>query len=320
MRHLLVLLAISLSFQAVDGDTSRQEKLQLLAKNGAADQVADQLVVRQISIEDQKAWQIVTDIAAKLLDAEKKHFGKVQLWDDDNTIFHDFAKYIKANRPQEIAARRPESPKKEGAYVIRGEDIIINPNIFHTIIVASGNVRTGRSGHTNLIIAGGNVEIESIHSSIIVCDGNLTINDGVHDCIFIARGVVNCPDFIHKCLIITSGKAKLPQGAAVKESAIKENEPNPLGIVKFFDLAQVGVEVEESKDGIVVRKVLDGKPFAKAGFKEGDRVLAVNGVSVVHSWELRIFVRRGTASEKGTTFRVQRGEKLLEIAVGLTDQ
>src|SRR5262249_39849715 len=157
--------------------------------------------------------------------------------------------------PREVAALHPVIDK-EGAYVIRGEDISMDSSVARCLIVSSGRVNSSRLIHTSIVISGNSATIEKSHTSIVICDGDLTIRDGVHDCILIASGVVNCSDFVNKCVIITGKTVNKSERALVTNTTIRQNEPNLLGLVKFFSLAQVGIEVGE---GFTVEKVRDRK-------------------------------------------------------------
>jgi hypothetical protein len=81
----------------------------------------------------------------------------------------------------------------------------------------------------------------------------------------------------------------------------------------------VGLEFEE-KDGIVVKKVLEGGPAAKAGFKPGDKIESVKNASIDDSKDLaRAFAKAGVGVKLKVA--VKRGDKseelMLELGKGL---
>jgi S1-C subfamily serine protease len=67
----------------------------------------------------------------------------------------------------------------------------------------------------------------------------------------------------------------------------------------------------------MVKKVLEGKPFAKAGVREGDRVLTVNGDEVAGSEAFRKRLRKETVLEKAIKLQLWRGDKAVEVTVKL---
>ncbi len=63
---------------------------------------------------------------------------------------------------------------------------------------------------------------------------------------------------------------------------------------------KMGVQVAagKNKQGVMVKKVLDGSAAAKAGIKEGDRILKINGAEVLDVQQLMILVGRYVESDK----------------------
>ncbi len=136
-------------------------------------------------------------------------------------------------------------------------------------------------------------------NTLIVCDGNIAC----------AKGVTNC-------VLIATGKVTMQFGHG---NVVLQNAREVPGLLQFYDTRQAGVEVEE-KDGITVKKVMDGKPFAKPGFREGDKVLAINGAKVGSYQEFRRLVRRNAMAGKETVFTIEQpGKRSVELTVALTD-
>jgi S1-C subfamily serine protease len=111
----------------------------------------------------------------------------------------------------------------------------------------------------------------------------------------------------------------IPKGADVVNSVIKENQPVPLGLVRFFDPAQAGIRVEAAKEGVRVKDAAVDKPFAQVGLKAGDIILTLGGTAVESPDSFRRLLRRKIAEGGQTVFKLRRGEKVLEIAVPLKD-
>src|SRR5262249_33255349 len=103
------------------------------------------------------------------------------------------------------------------------------------------------------------------------------------------------------------------------DTIVIQKTDNPLGLLKLYNTRQAGIEVEEKENTVRVKTVLDGKPFAKAGFKVGDQVLAVNGEKLTKREEFRKAVRRAAMANKEAVFKVQWLQNVVEIKVPLTD-
>jgi S1-C subfamily serine protease len=97
------------------------------------------------------------------------------------------------------------------------------------------------------------------------------------------------------------------------------NAREPLGLLKLFDVRQAGIEVGPSGAGVEVRKVVAGSPFARAGFRVGDRVTAADGQKFSSPGQFRRAVRRGTMANEDVVFTVRQAGRTLDLAVALTD-
>ncbi|HUE72589.1 MAG TPA: S1C family serine protease, partial [Pirellulaceae bacterium] len=79
----------------------------------------------------------------------------------------------------------------------------------------------------------------------------------------------------------------------------------------------VGWMLESEETGeIVVKRITDGGPAAKAGIQMGDRVLAVEGIhirSIYQAWSPTFCKQAGDT----LTYRVQRGDRTLDVVVVL---
>lgn len=77
-----------------------------------------------------------------------------------------------------------------------------------------------------------------------------------------------------------------------------------------------GVEFEDGKGGVTVRKVLPGSPADKAGFKAGDVIEAVKATSVETGKDLAKALAKAGVGAK-LRFTVKRGDKTEELSVEL---
>jgi len=78
----------------------------------------------------------------------------------------------------------------------------------------------------------------------------------------------------------------------------------------------VGIEFDDTKEGVVVKKVLPGSPAEKAGFKTGDIIEAVKATSVEAGKDLaKALAKAGVGTKHRIT--VKRGDKTEELSVEL---
>jgi S1-C subfamily serine protease len=169
------------------------------------------------------------------------------------------------------------------------------------------------------VFAGGSVDLSkglSTGGSVIVCDGDFTV-DLLIGCVVIARGDVRCKNRAENCRIIASGSVNVGGKEYERSSQIKQNEPKPLGFVKWFDPADVGVVVESGKDGVRVKKVDETKPFAKAGVKEGDLITVLGGTKAESPDAFRRRLRTAVVMEEELTLELRRDGKIVKLTVPL---
>jgi hypothetical protein len=91
------------------------------------------------------------------------------------------------------------------------------------------------------------------------------------------------------------------------------------GIRPNFETAPrgfVGIEFDDAKGGVVVKKVYAGSPAEKAGIKVGDTIEGVKAVTIESGKDLaRALAKAGVGTK--LTFTVKRGDKTEELTVEL---
>ncbi|MCE9562513.1 MAG: PDZ domain-containing protein [Planctomycetes bacterium] len=91
------------------------------------------------------------------------------------------------------------------------------------------------------------------------------------------------------------------------------------GIKPNFEIVPrgfVGIEFDDTKAGVVVKKVLPGSPAEKAGFKTGDIIEAVKATNVEAGKDLvKALAKAGVGTKHRIT--VKRGDKTEELSVEL---
>jgi S1-C subfamily serine protease len=169
----------------------------------------------------------------------------------------------------------------------------------------------------------GDVTAETaMNSVVIVCDGDVTLTDHFTTrSLVVARGNITLSQGAWSSTLIAGGKVTLGEKRPPVrgwENVIKENESNPLGYIKFFELSTVGVEAKLADTSVKVTAVADGKPFAKAGVKVGDAIAGVNGKKPESAESLRRLLRDALAVGDAT-LTLKRGDKTETVTVTLPE-
>jgi hypothetical protein len=291
------------------------QRLQSLGEQGEVDLLVEWFVRRRRWAPEDSAWQMLGDLARKLVQLETQGPRKTNLPHSESTPFVDFRRYRTLVRPKTVdfAPRQLQ----RGSYLARGEEIVADV-LAQSLIATSGNFRASFLGGS-AVFAGGSVAVKEVSNSVIICDGEFKARHYVGGCIIIARGPVQCPDKLHNSLIVSLGTVQVPKDTDGKDTLIQEKEPNPLGFVKFFDPARAGIEVRQAEDGVRVKTAFEGKRFARAGLKAGDLIAALDGEAIKDPESFRRLLRRKLAEGGASKLKVRRGEKTLEIPITWKD-
>jgi hypothetical protein len=286
-----------------------------LVKRGAVDQAAEMFVRRGKWDDEMASWQLFAELAGKVTDREREAYGKASLPDRDSVPARDFRRYAAKQGPrfEIITARRPSREQLGMGCAIRAEEIVGKRPLTTNLIISAGNV-TASSVGTSVIFAGGSVDCGTVQRSLIVCDGSIEVAH-LTDCLIIARGTVVCSNTAYTSRIISCGNVVFKHPDRVSESKVVEKEAKPLGFITFFEPADIGIKVASAEGGARVKAAEKGKPFAAAGLRADDLVTALDGEAVKDAESFRRLLRARLAVEGTMTFKVRRGERVLEIPV-----
>jgi hypothetical protein len=186
---------------------------------------------------DEDAWLAFTRLAHRLTDLHEKQGGaKV-----------DLTRLLKVPAPQVISAKRvTASTRAEIGPLpfVRAGDINMDderpepgksPNAFShfTVVAAAGRVQNVVAG-PYVIFAGGDVNCLGSGNLLIVSGGDVTICDLTAPSLIIARGNVKSQGVLAKARVIT-GKSVFLDKKKTADCIITENEPNPLGYIRWSD-------------------------------------------------------------------------------------
>jgi S1-C subfamily serine protease len=172
--------------------------------------------------------------------------------------------------------------------------------------------------------------------SLIVCDGDVDVQAQVVDSVVVARGTIKVPSILQNSALLCGGDLDSPAivadstivtrgkvrarvgGSSTQNSVVKQGERKPLWGITFFDQGQLGIELEPDAGVVKVKAVRDGKPFARAGVKKDDVVTHICGVKADSLRTCRRLLR-DALEDRGAVLQVRRGEKQLEVTVGLEE-
>ena len=277
------------------------QRLKALASDGAVDQMTELLAQWPAGFEETSCWNEVCKVAESLLMLHQKQLGN----SPSKGFRRDSAegpKVVVGNR----VAKVPHIEDKD--YFLRAGGVDLDGVLEPIIAVSSGRFSIEFLGHGGAIFANGPVDVGHIlghRDTVIVSDSDLKVTLGA-SALIIARGTVTCDGPCGGCNIISGKKLAVTARGKLFKCLVTEYEPEPLGLVKWFDPAREGVQVGEAQGGVRVKAADADKPFAQAELLPGDLVTAVDGQAVDSFETFRRLVRRGLASPDGFTLRVVR--------------
>jgi hypothetical protein len=181
-----------------------------------------------------------------------------------------------------------------------------------------------RSSEGSLIISDGDVEIDDrlqFTSTIVIARGNITGSADGRDSpahVFLAAGGdinLRAGDRERGSRFAAGGSVRFA-GQLGRGSKIREEETSPLFGLRFLDLAELGVEVEELKGAVKVKRLVPWSPLATHEVRAGDVIRSVNGVDVNTSAAFRHELRRAIPLEY-VLLRLERGREHLTRIVFL---
>jgi S1-C subfamily serine protease len=109
----------------------------------------------------------------------------------------------------------------------------------------------------------------------------------------------------------TPADLEVRRGERTVKVSLKAAQP-PQGLGLQFLGRDIGVEVQESRGALVIRRVADGSQAARQGLRPGDVILGANGQEVTKEEELGREVLRGL-DRGGVLLAVQRGRYVYNL-------
>ncbi|HEX5269280.1 MAG TPA: PDZ domain-containing protein, partial [Gemmataceae bacterium] len=291
-----------------------------LAKGGAIDCAVEKFVRRDRWEDETACWKVLADLEDKLTDLERQAYGKPSRRQPDRRLKHNSANMAElahaAGLPPDGAGRGTlHLWEKENRWVLRAEEVQKGKRFFDFLVALSGGAFIRGEFAYCAIFSCGSIACNGVDDSLIVCDGDFTAQGHVSSSLVIARGTISCGGGVTGSRLISCGQVRLKYPQAVTGSKVVEKEPRPLGFVKFFDPADVGITVEPADGGARVKSAEKGKPFAEAGVRAGDLITAVNGQAVKDAESFRRLLRASLAVDGETVLKVRRDKQVSEVRV-----
>lgn len=325
-------------------------KAKALGQAGRAVEVADRLAfAAKCGVAGDEGWESLTRLAERMITHSEQCFPpgcSLQ----GQLIFPagDFRRFAQKVKSKEIAVRKfeldtgkemdtPFDPKKTAnrkflqksyGLLLRAEEISITGRspLFGLqcgMIAASKDVHL-LGGLSSVVVAGGDIkELSCISHCIFICDGDIELLEiPQSNCLIVARGKVTCKrEKLHNCFARSGHTLYFPDG---KKIDLKDGVPDPLSFVKFFELADVGLNGEDlpargksASEGTRLKEVRKDSPFA-SGLRSGDVITALEDQKTPTTEIFRRVLRRKLAEgEPLLTFTVRRDGKTLEVPIAM---
>lgn len=287
-------------------------------------------------------WQILTSLAREVLARQEKDEvtakrrlpepARVKLLKTTKWVLPagDFASYTKFIRPTLLEGDNLQLDG--GSYLVRAGRVASFRDgrrmLDNSLVATDGdfngcNDTLGVSGaHLGccVVFAGGDFVGNELVDTLVIASGEARLQAGVVNSVVIARGRMQVADpgpFRRATVLISGGKIE-PLRRAGSQVLVRQNDPRPLGFVRFFETARVGVEASEPQaGGVRVTAVAPAGTFAAAGLRQGDLITQVDGQATASPEALRRALLRRVVEGGEAEVRLRRDGRALTCHVPL---
>ncbi len=312
------------------------------AKAGKVDLAIEQLWALDPPPDDKKYWQTIVDIA--WLVGDKAIQGNPNRVDLSHHLpprsLDDFEKnrlepppmtkitpraladYQKANQGKWISLNAPFQEMREVFLGCLRAEAVNCQYLNHSVLIAPKNVAVHNTMANSILLVNGTFSgRKMVARSILIVGDQCGQLDHIHDSIVIADGPIPRIIQIKNSIIIASGN-NVHNSPITRQSSdkwiLKDKEQKPLGFIKWFETAQIGIEAKLAENSIEISALGQEKAFAKAGCRLGDKVLGVDQSRIDSVEEFRTSLRRAVVKGK-VSLTLVRGKKRMEVTVVLTE-
>src|SRR5262249_20700853 len=231
----------------------------------------------------------------------------------------DFIKY-REEQGLPIIGPRDQLPKWDFGPIRR--EMLSLPDrtpVNHSCLAISGPVRVSALGYTVVFSADGVTVASDLRRSIIVVDGDIEAGS-LSWSIIITRGTVKARyGDIENSVIIAGGNVQcLAEHRHASKSIVRENCKDFLGWVRFFEMADTGMEIAPAERGLKIKSVVKDQPPAKAGLLAGDVITAIDKTAIKDAEQFRRLLRKAVAARKAD-LTIERIGSSIDAMMSFTD-
>lgn len=174
---------------------------------------------------------------------------------------------------------------------------------------------------TSFVVCDGDVDIVSgfLGSSVVIASGSIRKKNGIgsDSSSFFAGGDFMASERVKHQGLYLAGGSIIDAKTGKSRTGIEREKPglkeNPFG-VRFFQSADVGVELATKGAVVSVAKLTPGSPLTKCGVQVGDVITQVNDKSIKTANDVRRELRYSVALEAGI-FHIRRGDEKITRVV-----
>lgn len=207
-------------------------------------------------------------------------------------------------------------------------------SVDHSIVFVDGDIKRLNSTTNSILVCSGNIKsFNHTQNCIIFCNGDISsMNSTVRNTIFVRGELGSLNHTVQN--VFEAGKYGRHNGCEGNTFLNRKDrdadngfrrrngqpnkyvacDPSSLTLLRFFDPARDGLVYSMIEGDAHADKLAEGKRFAQAGLRKGDRILAVDRTKFLAADAFCRLLRRRIVAGKAL-LKVQRGDRVLEIPV-----
>jgi hypothetical protein len=315
-----------------------QRAIDLGQREGAIDRMLERLVRWAEWDNEDAGWQAILVVAGTLTKGEKQRHDVTKQC-GKGFFAPGILKRYRFEGWKPLISKAPRLQVEECRGLVRGNTIVVRKRGVVGLMLARSDVTITGGAVSAVLLSKGSVQADHFVNALVLCDGDLEVRGGVYHSLLIARGTVKCYgkddsfglNRVVESVILSGSTVAVPDeakrtqtknvwGRAVKwANVILENQSHPLGLVRFFELSQAGVEVAAAPKGVRITRLVPLTAFGRSDLRLGDVVTAVGGEVVSSADSFRRLLRRWDAEEEPIDLHFLRAGKRLCCKVRLED-